>query len=207
MSKGRRAEHNREKILTTGMELFTRQGYHATGLKEILDACQIPKGSFYNFFDSKEAFAIEIIEHYCTVELARWNETLALYPGSRFEGIHSMVQEMICCHQDEPDKIGCLLANLSGEIVQASPALHQCIRESIQSILDAIEYDIRLCQQEGSVRTDFTACQLAHMIWDHWQGAILRMKVEQRIDPLISHCDNFMRLIRAPESTQQAESQ
>ncbi|WP_027855854.1 TetR/AcrR family transcriptional regulator [Marinobacterium jannaschii] len=204
MSKGRRTEHNREKILTTGMELFTRQGYHATGLKEILDACEIPKGSFYNFFDSKEAFAIEIIEHYQAIELARWNETLELYPGNRLDGIHSLIQEAICCHQDEPDKIGCLLANLSGEIVQASPALHQCIRESITRILDAIEGDIRLCQQEGSIRSDFSARQLAEMIWDHWQGAILRMKVEQRIDPLIAHCDNFMRILRASELTQQA---
>ena len=207
MSKGRRAEHNREKILMTGMELFTRQGYHATGLKEILDACEIPKGSFYNFFDSKESFAIEIIEHYQAIELARWNETLELYPGNRFKGILSLIQEAICCHLEEPDKIGCLLANLSGEIVQASPALHQCIRHSIENILLAIEQDIRLCQQEGSVRTDFSPRQLAEMIWDHWQGAILRMKVENRIDPLIAHCDNFMRLLAAPDSTQQALTQ
>ena len=41
-----------------------QQGYHGTGLKEILDAVQIPKGSFYNYFGSKENFAAEVIQHY-----------------------------------------------------------------------------------------------------------------------------------------------
>ncbi|MGZ8188833.1 MAG: TetR/AcrR family transcriptional regulator, partial [Methylosarcina sp.] len=55
---------NRDNILNRGVSLLMQQGYHGTGLKEILDAVQIPKGSFYNYFDSKESFAAEVIQHY-----------------------------------------------------------------------------------------------------------------------------------------------
>lgn len=55
---------NRENLLNQGVILLTQQGYHGTGLKEILDAVQIPKGSFYNYFGSKENFAAETIQYY-----------------------------------------------------------------------------------------------------------------------------------------------
>ncbi|HSN23524.1 MAG TPA: TetR/AcrR family transcriptional regulator, partial [Methylomicrobium sp.] len=41
-------QFNRENLLSQGVALLMQQGYHGTGLKEILDAVQIPKGSFYN---------------------------------------------------------------------------------------------------------------------------------------------------------------
>ncbi|MGZ8158621.1 MAG: TetR/AcrR family transcriptional regulator, partial [Methylobacter sp.] len=55
---------NRENLLNQGVALLMEQGYHGTGLKEILDAVQIPKGSFYNYFGSKENFGAEVIQHY-----------------------------------------------------------------------------------------------------------------------------------------------
>ena len=64
MEKLNQKQINRENLLNQGVGLLMQQGYHGTGLKEILDAVQIPKGSFYNYFGSKENFAAEIIEHY-----------------------------------------------------------------------------------------------------------------------------------------------
>ena len=56
MSKSNKKEFNRESLLNEGVALFMGQGYHGTGLQEILDAVNVPKGSFYNYFDSKEDF-------------------------------------------------------------------------------------------------------------------------------------------------------
>ena len=47
-------KHNIDTIVKKGMRLFEQRGYHAVGINDILKACAIPKGSFYNFFDSKE---------------------------------------------------------------------------------------------------------------------------------------------------------
>jgi TetR/AcrR family transcriptional repressor of nem operon len=54
----------RKKLLDQGVRLLMSQGYHATGVNEIVKSVQIPKGSFYSYFDSKEAFAAEAITHY-----------------------------------------------------------------------------------------------------------------------------------------------
>jgi TetR/AcrR family transcriptional regulator, transcriptional repressor for nem operon len=67
-----------------------QQGYHGTGLKEILDAVRIPKGSFYNYFGSKESFAAEIIAHYIKPYLEQLQGYLAQYEGNALAALSSL---------------------------------------------------------------------------------------------------------------------
>ncbi len=50
-------------LLEAGAELMLRKGYHGTGIQQIVDAAGVPKGSFYNYFKSKEDFALAAMEH------------------------------------------------------------------------------------------------------------------------------------------------
>ena len=52
----------RDKLIDTGAELITQQGYNATGINAVLNACGVPKGSFYPYFSSKEDFGLAVIE-------------------------------------------------------------------------------------------------------------------------------------------------
>ncbi len=187
MARGRRPEHNRAYILETGAQLFTRKGYHATGLKEILATCQVPKGSFYNFFESKEHFAVEIIEHYRTIEFERWDEKMAALQGSHFEKITQMIEQEIERFGNEQYAIGCLLANMAGEVSQSSPLFSAAIAHSMNIVLQAITDDVKKFQYEGNMRTDLPASLIAEFILNNWQGALLRCKVENSISPLRNH--------------------
>lgn len=57
-------KHNsRDTILRTAMKLFFTQGYHATGLNQIINESHSPKGSLYYYFpNGKEELALECIE-------------------------------------------------------------------------------------------------------------------------------------------------
>ena len=61
MKKG---EASRAKLVACAAELFWRQGYNATGLAEILQAANLPKGSFYFYFEGKRDLAAAVIEYY-----------------------------------------------------------------------------------------------------------------------------------------------
>ena len=97
-----------------------QQGYHGTGLKEILDAVQIPKGSFYNYFGSKENFAAEIIAHYIVPYLEQLQEYLAQSEGNALNGLEHYLQESIVELARTEFKGGCLLGNLIGELGETS---------------------------------------------------------------------------------------
>src|SRR5215813_4685352 len=54
----------RDLLIETGLKLMHQHGYNATGLTEILNAADVPKGSFYHHFGSKEDFAAAALEKY-----------------------------------------------------------------------------------------------------------------------------------------------
>src|SRR5246127_5846844 len=58
----------REHLIDVGVGLMHRNGYNATGLTDILKAADVPKGSFYHHFGSKEDFAAAALERYTTRE-------------------------------------------------------------------------------------------------------------------------------------------
>jgi len=206
MTKGRPLTHSREKLLEKGIELFHQHGYHGTGLTTILEACQVSKGSFYNFFDSKEAYAVAVIEFYQALEIDRWNQEFALLEGNHFvklgKAIAQMIEELDSCNEN----VGCLIANLSGEIGNASPELRQAIKRATHRVISLMTNDFLICQAEGSVRTDLSASILAQMLWDCWQGALLRMKVEDSRAPLRQTIALLWDHILPPQASTSSES-
>lgn len=51
-------------IIDKSVELFAEKGYHATSVQEIAEKCGIAKGSFYNYFKSKEELLVSIFKYY-----------------------------------------------------------------------------------------------------------------------------------------------
>src|SRR6516162_9493212 len=54
----------RRRLLAAGLDLVHARGFSASGVKDITDAAGVPKGSFYAYFPSKEAFGVAVLEHY-----------------------------------------------------------------------------------------------------------------------------------------------
>ncbi|MFA5924156.1 MAG: TetR family transcriptional regulator C-terminal domain-containing protein [Methylococcaceae bacterium] len=175
---------NRENLLNQGVGLLMQQGYHGTGLKEILDAVQIPKGSFYNYFGSKENFAAETIEHYIAPYLEQLQDYLAQSEGNALGALERYLQESIVELERTEFKGGCLLGNLIGEIGETSDVCRMALKTSLNRYRDVWELGLSRAQSEGTIRTDKSARELADLWVNAWQGALLRMKVEQSVAPL-----------------------
>lgn len=194
MNRPKRNEHSREKILQTGMELFKRKGYHGTGLKEILDTCQVPKGSFYNYFESKEQFAVEILEYSHQLEDEKWDKRTNAIEGNLLERFRLAINLFIADYENDPDATGCLLTNLMGEVGNASDSFREIISLSCTRVIDCIEESFKEGQLQGSFRNDLPARAIAQLFWDSWQGALLRTKVEASTAPLREVTDTIFTL-------------
>ena len=62
--------------MDAGLQLMLDQGYHQTGIQDVLQAAGVPKGSFYYYFPSKEAFGLEVIAQFAAAYLARLEQYL-----------------------------------------------------------------------------------------------------------------------------------
>jgi TetR/AcrR family transcriptional repressor of nem operon len=183
---------NKEKLLNQGVMLLMQQGYHGTGLKEILDAVQIPKGSFYNYFGSKENFGAEVIQHYIEPFIEQLNSHLQNPYIDALTALRRYFNESILELEKTDFKSGCLLGNLMGELGSSNELCRLALQETLNRYRNLLATGLAKAQQEGSVRDDKSATELADLLLNTWQGALLRMKIDKSAAPLRQCCQDLL---------------
>src|SRR5258708_21437981 len=117
----RSAEDFRERLLEAGVALFAETGYHGTGVKDIVERAGVPKGSFYNYFESKEVFGAAILHHYAQEQAAEWKQySLEAASSDPLLALRVIYARIVADYEDCDDRYGCLVGNFAGEIAQSS---------------------------------------------------------------------------------------
>ena len=190
MPLSRANPETRRRLLEVGVASFLRDGYHGAGLKAILDEAGVPKGSFYNYFKSKEDFASAAVEHYSSclgakLERAlRENDSPVAALRQYFE---SQAEDFFAANFSG----GCLVANLGAEL-DDSPICREALQTTVKGHLASLTTVIAAAQGAGEIRKDIDAATLAPLLSDAWEGAIIRMKIQQSADPLKQVLDCFL---------------
>jgi len=81
-------------------------------------------------------------------------------------------------------KKGCLLGTLAAEISEASEECRMALQQSVNVYKTILAERLLIGQQMGKVRSDLPAQSLADLVWDCWQGSLLRMKIEKSVEPV-----------------------
>lgn len=183
----------RERLLAQGVALFTEQGYHGAGLQDILNSVGVPKGSFYNYFASKEEFGAAAISHYIEPFIVLLDGWLKRPELNAVDALEAYFGELIAELERRQFIGGCLLGNLIGEVGDTSEICRLALNNAVHRYRDKLREGIERGQQENSFRTDISAETMADMLSDAWQGALLRMKVEQSTQPLQTCCKHLLR--------------
>ena len=171
------SEETRQRIIQAGAELIHRKGFHNTGLQEILKASGVPKGSFYFYFDNKEAFGIELIDHFMRemgkIALPILSDD-SVPPLKRLDNYLGTFIEFF---ESQDCQKGCLVGNLSQEMSTLSPAFRQALERAWSRMAQPIARILQQARDAGDIPADMDVRQTADFLLSTWQGAILRMKV------------------------------
>lgn len=186
------------QLLDAGRELFLTHGYNAAGIQQITDRAGVPKGSFYNHFDSKEVFAAMIIDQYAEELRKNWAEMMRAAPPEPLAAIHYVFAQLIARHESDACWKGCLIGNFAAEMAEASELCRQRLAVTLNGWRIALAKLIREAQEAGELRQDMDALTLAALVWDVWEGAILRMKVERSTVPLRESTDLVLNHLLRP---------
>lgn len=192
MSKSAKKESNRENLLNQGVSLFMNQGYHGTGLQEILDAVSVPKGSFYNYFGSKEDFGADVIQHYTEPFIMQLTTHLDNSGADALSAIRRYFDELIVDLEKNEFKGGCLLGNFMGEMGDTSEVCQKSLQSAVKRYRDLLQLGLAKAQQQGTVRLDKSAEEMADLLVNTWQGALLRMKIEKSSTPIKQCCQDLL---------------
>jgi TetR/AcrR family transcriptional repressor of nem operon len=179
----------RQAILEAGADIVHRQGFHHTGLGEILGAANVPKGSFYFYFKSKEEFGLALVDHQAQ-KLAAAAERLMTADGSpplvRLRRFFTGMREYFARYGYAR---GCPIGNLAQELSDLSPAMRERVRGVLAGICGRFAVLLAEARKRGELPADLDPEYAAAFILDAWEGALLRMKVEKSADPLVRFGD------------------
>ena len=182
MARPRRSDDTRQLLVEEGAAGFLTHGYHGTGIKQVLDAVGVPKGSFYNYFDSKESFGRAIIDHHSLCVQRNLAEALGS-SADPIAGLQLFFARLMDDFVQAEFTGGCLIANLGGEL-EGSEVLRESLAGAWHSWRDGVAVALRRAQELGTIRDDIDATDLADLLLESWEGAVIRMKIERSLEPL-----------------------
>jgi TetR/AcrR family transcriptional repressor of nem operon len=183
----------REALIRCGTEVLTEQGFTATGIDYILKRVGVPKGSFYHYFPSKEAFGHAVLDNYASYfsqRLDRWLLDETLSPLERLVGFVQNAKAGMARHEY---RRGCLVGNMGQEV--------SLLPEGFRGILEGIFLDwqsrlsacFRAAQVHGELSRDADCDELAAFFWIGWEGAVLRARLVASDAPLNTFITGFLR--------------
>lgn len=176
--------NTRDNLLRAGTRAVHRRGFAATGVKDIVEAADVPKGSFYNHFPSKEAFGAEIADHYFEASLNQIRATLTEPAVNPVHRLRNHFTHLATGFTKSGYARGCLLGNLSLEVADHSDLIRSRLSAHFSTWAGLIENCIRQAQTDGDITTTVPAHVLAGFVLNSWEGALLRMRAEQSNAPL-----------------------
>lgn len=180
----------KQTILETGLVLLLEHGYNDLGIQTLLRQAGVPRGSFYHHFESKEDFALQVVDLY----MERVHEALRACvadasrpPLQRVRGFFEMTKGQY--RQD--GYLGCMLGGLGQEL----SGVNDAFRKKIDGCFTEIEEILSGCLEEacriGDLPADTDCRHMAALLTDCWEGAALRSRLRRSPAPLEAMLDFY----------------
>ena len=179
-------------LIRSGLEQLTENGFASSGIDQILKKVGVPKGSFYHYFASKEAFGQAVINNYANYFATKLDAYLldeSYPPLTRIRNFVSSAQIGMVKHQF---KRGCLVGNLGQEVDLLPESFRQQLIDIFISWQQRIENCLKAAQKQEEISINANCELLAEHFWVGWEGAVSRAKLVQETTPLENYVNHFI---------------
>ena len=163
MNKTQQRTETREHLLATGEQLCLQRGFTGMGLSELLTLAEVPKGSFYYYFRSKEAFGVALLERYFLHLHQQVEARLQRGEGTPRERLLAHFRQAERLFSEQGHIVGCLAVKLSAEVCDLSEPMRDALQRGASRII---------------------AVYTAEVIYILWLGASLQSKLSREPQPL-----------------------
>ena len=188
----------RGNILASGQRLMAAKGFSAVGLNEILTTAGVPKGSFYHYFGSKEAFGEALLEGYFEDYLAAIDATLSQPGQTMAERLMAYfrswqeTQSLLDCQGK------CLAVKLGAEVADLSETMRMSLERGTAGIVARLAAAIEAGVAEGSLAVDDEPGRVAQSLYQLWLGSSVMVKIVRSAQPFESAMSTTHQILHLP---------
>jgi TetR/AcrR family transcriptional repressor of nem operon len=169
----------RSRLLSIGRQVVLKCGFNGCGVQDITAAAEIPKGSFYNYFASKESFALEILGEYWSSIESRHGALLYDARVKPLERVSRFFHALSEDHAQHDFTLGCLIGNLALELSNISEESQRMLATLLNQWEQSLVNCLREAQFRNELATNQNPDQIAAVLIEAWEGAVMRSKVER----------------------------
>jgi TetR/AcrR family transcriptional repressor of nem operon len=184
-------------LLAKAMPLFWRQGYTATGLRELEAALGLKAPAIYNRFGSKEGLFRQVLEHYLHAIVGR-RITLYLQAEDPLAGLRRFFETTYDYAKDGLPPLACLIVNTATELGGSDAHIGEVLRRSSALVTEAFRQNLARAQARGLLRKDADIGTEADLLHISLQGLLVISKIERDHSILARKVDLI--LARLPHS-------
>ncbi|QHJ13950.1 Transcriptional regulator AcuR [Paraglaciecola mesophila] len=172
------------ELIRVGLEHLTEFGFASSGIDTILKKAGVPKGSFYHYFASKEAYGEMLITQYDNYFSSKLDFHLRNEQYAPLMRVENFVNDAAHGMARHDFKRGCLVGNLGQEV----DALPVSFRGQLAKVFANWQHKVATCLEEAKARHEIHSAAdchaLAEYFWIGWEGAVSRAKLTQSDKPL-----------------------
>jgi TetR/AcrR family transcriptional repressor of nem operon len=190
-------------LLRAGARVVHRKGFNDAGLQEILEEAQVPKGSFYFYFKSKEDFGLQLIDYFADFYLNRADEMSSTRGGTYLERLRRYLDWQGDYMEANGHQGGCPFGNLSQEMADRNDRFREKLQDVFSRLRDRIAQTLTAAQEAGEIDPALDPRETADCILSAWQGVLIQMKVAKNgYSRRAFYHMVFDRLLASPTGTQ-----
>ena len=182
----------RQKILASGRRTMGGKGFSGVGLNEVLAAAGVPKGSFYHYFASKEAFGEALLQDYFDQYLAEMDQIFRAPGQTKAQQLEAYFVAWMDNQSFDNCQGKCLAVKLGAEVADLSPAMRAALKDGTDGIIARLARAIEAGAAEGSLQAGNDSAALAQSLYQLWLGASIMVKIVRTAQPF----DNAVRTTR-----------
>ena len=182
MTEAKKSDQTRQRILDIGRSLVLRHGFSGVGLSRILSESGVPKGSFYYYFASKEAFGTAMLANYVEAYLDRVDALIAA-PGTAGAKLDSFWDAWLSQSSAPGIASACLVVKLGSEVADLSETMRETLDQGVDALVARIAQLLRQGAEDGTVRALEDTETTARMLYAKWLGAAVLAKLARNDAP------------------------
>ena len=186
----------RQHILDTAKPIILGKGFSAVGLNELLNAAEVPKGSFYHYFKSKEYFGEALLDSYFEAYLVRLEILLSAEGMNGAERLMSYWQRWLETQCGDDAETKCMVVKLGGEVSDLSEPMRLALQRGTNHIISRLADGIEEGIADGSLPNDLVAADTALVLYNQWLGATILTKIWHDKSALESSMCNTERILK-----------
>lgn len=177
-------ETTKMRILAEGARIIHENGFNHTGIQEILEAADVPKGSFYFYFKNKEDFGLQLVDFFLDSAVTQLESFLShenADPIARLRSFFLMAKDR---SEQRAFKGGCPIGNLTQEMADQKDSFRIKLNTAFGRMSKVIAEYLEQAQKMNRLSPALDARETADFILNSWEGALLRSKAQGSVAPM-----------------------